>query len=204
MDMQSELPPIDEDEKIDEAEKQELMDEVIREHNLGKKRKKSEKREKNSDDGKEKDEKKSNNSKSTGAKTLTRRQREKIEAYLLLWTEQQEEKKERIWRFSTVTQSSLLHVLFEKTEIPKWLFKIAVPYVATIKGAARQRVLDAAKAINDEFIGDDSTRPFDEQLARLEKKKEGCSEIQLQNMNKKILAFKARHKRAKIILEALI
>lgn len=130
------------------------------------------------------------------------------------------------WKYNVATQSKLLKTIFNRAQVPKWLFKLAVPYIETIRGSARKRTYDEAVSIVKEL----EKRSLDDQIKRLSKKyfvkakKEGGSVSEKENSSSKKedsdanedsekekmerykvkeRILKARYKRAKIIKRLL-
>lgn len=93
------------------------------------------------------------------------------------------------WKFSKPLQNWLVKHALDRTEVSKEMFKLATPYLESVRGATRDRLLEDAREVAEA----DETE-FEEQVQRLDKK---------QGSEKKVRALRARRKRAIILSHVL-
>jgi hypothetical protein len=93
------------------------------------------------------------------------------------------------WKFSKPMQNWLVKHVLDRKEVSKEMFKLATPYLESVRGATRDRLLEDAQE-----VANADEAEFEEQVQRLEKK---------QGSERKVRALRARRKRAIILAHVL-
>ena len=136
----------------------------------------------------------------------------KIELYLTQWASRDAKKEPSSWKFNKANEIWILRHARDRAFVGKSLFKLCLPYIASVQGGARKRYLDELKG---ELEGTEDKKGIAEQLERMEKKlvsatlkkdddekKEALSEGDTSGLSTRIKHFKAKLKRTKKIVKA--
>ena len=99
---------------------------------------------------------KSNDSSSACQATSTLKEnrdfKKDLENYLELWSASKKSSAEGIWKFNKVLQSWGVSNILDKGKISASLFKLFCPYLATIQGAARDRIKESMTHVIDKYV----------------------------------------------------
>ena len=126
--------------------------------------------------------------------------------YLRLWKEDRDS-----WKFQKIRQSFLLKYTFNPFRLPKPDFKIFLEYIVALKGAARDRLLEEARAIvegrsskSDEGDGNDGPAGTDKPVDSSQEGNDSDDEEKKQKKTEEqAVVEKIRAHRAKKILQVL-
>ena len=128
---------------------------------------------------------------------------EKVSSYVKAWASRGESGS--AWKFNKAKELWVLRHARDRARVSKDVFKLMLPYIASVQGGSRERL---AAELKEDIEGGEKTKALAEQVEGIEKKITSWEETEkkeadLQTLKTRLKHTKAKLKRTKKILKAL-